>query len=340
MRKSIGIVWHAFPTSLKRMAWATVGVGWLAAAIEGLFVFVIYVFMATLSNNLELPSGRAFDWLPQFVQNLERTALINSLGLVTIAVIVVKSAIVFISTTLVSAFVHRVQAVLSRELLARTLSRPYANIADEDDGAVRHALMVETDLVCMGFIQHLVVIIIETSVLVGLLIVLGLKSLAVTLWSALLLVTIGSLVYLGLRSLGQRLGRRVNRFLKERANRYLITLEGLKTVKTTNSQDIFVGLVDEANRRYIHAQFQRQLMFQTPRFVLETVGISLLIGSVIIATNVATAPGEIIGTLSLFAAAAYRMMPSVVIFNRTMVDMRVARAPLESLSKAPFASGG
>ena len=333
MRKSIGIVWHAFPTSLKRMAWATVGVGWLAAAIEGLFVFVIYVFMATLSNNLELPSGRAFDWLPQFVQNLERTALINSLGLVTIAVIVVKSAIVFTSTALVSAFVHRVQAVLSRELLARTLSRPYANIADEDDGAVRHALMVETDLVCMGFIQHLVVIIIETSVLVGLLIVLGLKSLAVTLWSALLLVTIGSLVYLGLRSLGQRLGRRVNRFLKERANRYLITLEGLKTVKTTNSQDIFVGLVDEANRRYRHAQFQRQLVSQTPRFVLETVGISLLIGSVIIATNVATAPGEIIGTLSLFAAAAYRMMPSVVRLNSALVDMRVARAPLDSLAR-------
>ena len=136
VRESIGVIWGAFPTSLKKMAWATIGLGWAAAAMEGVFVVVIYVFMATLANNLELPSGRAFDWLPQFVQNLERTALITSLGLVTIAVIAVKSAIVFTSTALVSAFVHRVQAVLSRELLARTLSRPYANIADEDDGEV------------------------------------------------------------------------------------------------------------------------------------------------------------------------------------------------------------
>ena len=40
------------------MAWATIGIGWAAAAMEGVFVVVIYVFMATLANNLELPSGR------------------------------------------------------------------------------------------------------------------------------------------------------------------------------------------------------------------------------------------------------------------------------------------
>ena len=227
---------------------------------------------------------------------------------------------------------HRVQAVLSRELLARTLSRPYANIADEDDGAVRHALVEETDIVSNQVVHHLSVIIIETSVLIGLVIVLGLKSLAVTLWSALLLLTIGSLVYVGLRGMGQRLGRLVSRFLKERANQYLSTLEGLTTIKTTNSQEVFVRLVDEANRRYLHARFQRQLMFQTPRLVLETVGISLLIGLVIIASNVATTPAEIIGTLSLFAAAAYRMMPSVVRLNSALVDMRVARAPLDSFA--------
>ena len=53
----------------------------------------------------------------------------------------------------------------------------------------------------------------------------------------------------------------------------------------------------------------------------------------LIASNVATAPAEVIGMLSLFAAAAYRMMPSVVRLNSAMVDMRAARAPLESLSK-------
>lgn len=205
---------------------------------------------------------------------------------------------------------------------------------------MRHSLMAETDIVCTQIIQHLVVIIIEASALMALVVVLGLKSFAVTFWSALLLMTIGSIVYLSFRGFGQQLGRRVNQSEKERANRYLSTLDGFKTVKTTNSQDVFVAMVDEANRRYLHAQLQRQVLFQTPRLVLETVGISLLIGTVIIASNVATAPAEVIGVLSLFVAAAYRMMPSVVIFNRTMVDMRVARAPLESLSKAPFASGG
>ena len=95
-------------------------------------------------------------------------------------------------------------------------------------------------------------------------------------------------------------------------------------------------MVDEANRRYLRAQLQRHVLFQTPRLVLETVGISLLIGTVIIASNVATAPAEVIGMLSLFAAAAYRMMPSVVRLNSAMVDMRVARAlpEGESLSSA------
>ena len=123
VRESIGIIWGAFPTSLEKMAWATIGLG-CAAAMEGVFVVVIYVFMATLANNLELPSGRAFDWLPEFVHNFVATALITSLGLITIVVIVGKSAIVVASNALVSAFVHRARAVLSRELLDRTLCPP------------------------------------------------------------------------------------------------------------------------------------------------------------------------------------------------------------------------
>ena len=160
----------------------------------------------------------------------------------------------------------------------------------------------------------------------GLVVVLGLKSFAVTLWSALLLMTIGSIVYLSFRGFGQRLGRRVNQFEKERANRYLNTLDGLKTVKTTNSQDVFVAMVDEANRRYLRAQLQRHVLFQTPRLVLETVGISLLIGTVIIASNVATA-----------LKRSYRHAQSICrcclqddAVSRTIeqrsIDMRVARA--------------
>ena len=115
------------------MAWATLGVGWLAAAMEGLFVVVIYVFMATLSNNLELPSGRAFDWLPESVHNFVATALITSLGLIIIVVIVGKSAIVVASNALVSAFVDaRSSCITGTALRARdgsegpSLQRCYA----------------------------------------------------------------------------------------------------------------------------------------------------------------------------------------------------------------------
>ena len=212
VRESISVIWDAFPTSLKKMAWATLGL----AGRRRLEVFVvIYVFMATLANNLELPSGR------------------HSIGCQSSTTVLTRPPLrpgvdnhrrnrrqvgdVFASTP---SSPHSSIALAPYYPANSSIERcvGYANIAGESDGAVRHSLMAEADIVCTQIVQRLVVIIIEASVLMGLVVVLASRALRSPF--GLRFSSPAGLYRLSeLPRFGQQLGHRVNQFEKERANR-------------------------------------------------------------------------------------------------------------------------
>jgi ATP-binding cassette, subfamily B, bacterial PglK len=327
----LAVVWQTLTARLKMRVWAAVAAGLGAAIAEGLTVVALYVFMSTLANGFSLPSGRAFDWIGSWMPGSTSQGLMLALGLLTIVVLIAKATFTFLSAMSIASVVRDARRELVAGVLSQAFSRPYAALADEPKGDLRHAIAGEVDRVCFGTLHGIFTLCVEGVVLVGLVAVLSIKNVEVTGWSALVLTCLAVSLHLVIRRPGSHIGEQLSIYGQRRLSLLIDILDGMRVIKTTNSASFFVQLLDSANARYFRTQMHHELIFQAPRLLVETVAMVLLVVVVIFAAGETASSAEIVGALSLYAAAAYRMMPSVVRGSGALVQLRTCRPALDSV---------
>lgn len=108
------------------------------------------------------------------------------------------------------------------------------------------------------------------------------------------------------------------------------SFSGIKEIKVTNKEDFFVANYDKDYKRYAGIQRQQSVLTFLPKPVMETVCIcSLMLAMIIKILVVKSDITSFVTTLSIFAVAAFRMLPSFnkitgyisgMMFNKSAID--------------------
>lgn len=110
----------------------------------------------------------------------------------------------------------------------------------------------------------------------------------------------------------------------------LQAFSGIKEIKVTNREKFFVANYNESYKKFAKIQRQQSILTYMPKPVMETVCICSLMLAMII--KIAIVKSDIVSfvtTLSVFAVAAFRMLPSFnkitgyissMMFNKTAID--------------------
>ncbi len=110
----------------------------------------------------------------------------------------------------------------------------------------------------------------------------------------------------------------------------LQAFSGIKEIKVTNREKFFVANYNESYKKFAKIQRQQSILTYMPKPVMETVCICSLMLAMII--KIAVMKSDIVSfvtTLSVFAVAAFRMLPSFnkitgyissMMFNKTAID--------------------
>ena len=94
----------------------------------------------------------------------------------------------------------------------------------------------------------------------------------------------------------------------------LQSFSGIKEIKVVNGEKFFIDNYDKSYKNFALLQRQRSILTFIPRPLMETICISGLLVTVVIRLNIGgTDIKDFIPTLTVFAMAAFRMLPS---FNR------------------------
>lgn len=106
-----------------------------------------------------------------------------------------------------------------------------------------------------------------------------------------------------------------NRQINVQVTKWLIqSFSGIKEIKVTNREDFFITNYDKHYKKFANVQRQQSIMTYIPKPVMETVCICSLLLAMIIKIVVAKSDiSSFVTTLSIFAVAAFRMLPS---FNK------------------------
>ncbi len=106
------------------------------------------------------------------------------------------------------------------------------------------------------------------------------------------------------------------------------TLGNFKIIKLRGNQEYVLRTFDEASSKRVNTQIIYNTLAPTPRFILETIGFSILIAAVayiLIKYNDATA---VIPIISMYALALYRILPAL---NRILQNYNATRFFKKSL---------
>ena len=324
MIETVIIVWRLF-TNSDRIAF-----------IRIVFMVIIGMFLETISLGIVVPIigiltqdnyQEKYPWIVDLFGSLSREELISAVMVMMVLIYIVRSLFLFWSLWIQKGFSASVSGRLSQSLFSTYLRQPYMFHLQRNSSTLMRNAKNATAVVTSGVDPFLVLL---TDGLV-----------AIAMFSLLIYVepvgTLAVLVVFGVSTLVfQRLtrrridnwGHRVDYHETKILQHLQEGFGGAKDVKVLGRENEFLSQHEKHLRASIRINRIYNVILSLPRSFMEIitiVGLCLLVVSMVVRDRPLS---DIVPILGLFAAAAFRVMPSInrvlmatqtLIFNRSII---------------------
>lgn len=249
------------------------------------------------------------------------TFLASLTGLI-IFIYVFKNVFLALQKNWIYKFSYGIQLKISTRLLKTYVREPYTFHLNHNIAVLQRSLQEDTDHFTKGII-HVMELIAEIAVCgtLGIYLFMVSKSIAVTV-VALLLISLFVFTSLS-RKFSKNLGKQCQQY---KANLYQWvnqSLGGIKELKILNREEYFVQSYEDNYAKYVHGLRINRLIATLPKYFVEAVCMTGLLLAVLLKMFWGQKDDftTFIPQLSVFAVAAFRLLPSVGKINEHVADI-------------------
>lgn len=298
--------------------------------------------METLGVTMVLPLLEAITDTKSFSQNEYVIKLMDMLGLQdvnsVIIILIIALILIFLFKNLYlllqyytqARFINNNRYIVSKDLLALYLNRPYEFFLNTDTPTILRAVYSDMDhifnliLQCMMLATEAVVAICISVVIV----VIDFKMTVV-----IVLLMLAATVFVS-KVLKKKLNEVGSEARKEQANLYKWVLQsatGIKDVKVLGRENYFVNQYGESAKNYARFQAMNTVLGASPRLLIETVAIIGILGYMAVNILLGMEMKNMIGMIGAFGVAALRLLPSVNRINTYMANISYYEPSLDDI---------
>lgn len=237
--------------------------------------------------------------------------LIFSLVLI-ILVYLIKSIVTIILYRVQYRFIYRNQQSLAARLMKCYIYQPYLFHTSHNVSDLQRD--VSTDVInyytlVLTLVQMLTELVVCSSIAIYLFWADPIVTCSVVLMLGALLGSFLLLYKKKLSTLGEYCRKGV-----AQTNKWLLqAFGGIKEIKVSGKERYFIDRYNDANKKYTGTLEQQQLLTNVPKPIIEATAITVLLASLLIRMLMTGQTDGVVQTLSVFAVAAFRLLPS---FNR------------------------
>ncbi|AFZ49048.1 ABC transporter ATP-binding protein [Dactylococcopsis salina] len=242
--------------------------------------------------------------------------------LIYLLIYVGKNAYVAIMYHLQHRFIFNKQRKVADKLLNGYLGAPYTFHLQRNTAVLIRNLTQEVNQLFMGVLIPLVMLCTEVTVLTGLVLLLIFLQPMATLAVAIGLGIASFIFYNIFQKQLSESGKKRQYHSGQVIQQINQGLGGVKETKLLGRENFFLKRHSHHRSELVKSLQFVQTIQQLPRLYFETLAVFGLLGIVLITVLQETATGEVLPTVSLFAAAAFRLMPSL---NRVMNSVNRVR---------------
>lgn len=291
----------------------------VGSLLEFLGVSLILPFVQLVMD----PEGQESGW-SLFLRNWfpaasERELLFLTGGLL-IAVYIVKNLYLLLLKLAELRFVFNNRLELSGRLMRSYMEKPYPFHLEKNSSEVLQTVTFEVnklyDLILYGMelVSDLLIIVLISAFLLW-------KDPAITL-VVVALLGMCSAIYFGFtRRRAEAYGRQNQVCNRRMLQAVQQALGGIKEIKVAAREAYFVRAYEENGRRYASGLKRSQFLQYMPKYLIETICVCGILGVVLLRLSLGVEIRGLVPQLSVFAVAAFRLLPSVNQVNRLLGNL-------------------
>jgi len=271
-------------------------------------IAAIVPFFAVLGDPGEIDRHPLLQWLYAHGDFSGKYAFVATLGMGFIAAVLISNFINAVGSQSMIRIAYEIGDQLQSALFDEYLSRPYLFHARTHSATLFSNVMYEPRRFSGGIIQNGFLLVTNTAA--GLLIILSVLLLNPAI-SIVMLFCLGggyTLIYLRVRKRLRLLGRTRSSAWAEQTRTVTESFGAIKEILLLEDRRVFREGFERGSRIISEADSRIQFFGQTPRYIMECLAVSALVGIALALGGDARA-GNWLGKLTFVAFAAYRLLP-------------------------------
>ncbi len=207
-------------------------------------------------------------------------------------------------------FAHRVGVELKRDLYVSYLLRDYVLLPSTNSATLTANVQHGSNRIVFGVLQPALWVVSQGMVVLAVIVVLTVFQPVAALSVALFVGSGYLMLFLFMRRRLSKVGDVVWAVANDTQRLLSESFGGLKQIRLLGMEPRFIRRFTEQVAQGIRAEASIGLLGELPRFALETVTISAMLGLTIVMLRRGVPTRDIVALLSLFAMAGYRLLPA------------------------------
>jgi ATP-binding cassette, subfamily B, bacterial PglK len=294
----------------------------IAAIFETAGIGLIVPFVGIVTNPNMIQEQAILSYVYEGLNFSSTKAFILFGVVVLLTVYIVKNAYLLFFYNMQYRVIFNQRVKLSSRMLKEYLTKPYTFHLQRNSAELLRNVNVEVVKVFTGIVLSSFQLLTEILVIMSILSLLTITAPLATLASGILLGGSVFVFFKIFRNKITHLGKE-----EQRVNRELIKwvnqgLGASKEVKVSGKDSYFVNMYDKQSEIMAKNSIYKSMLDQVPRLFIETLLVSVVLITMIIMVFQGTDMGTLVATMSLFAMAAFRLMPSI---NRIVAMLSTIR---------------
>ena len=222
---------------------------------------------------------------------------------------------------------------IGSRLVEGYLNQPYIWFLNRHSADLGKTILSEVSQVIGGILIPIVNLIAQSAVTLALLILLVLVDPVLALSVGLVFSTSYMLIFFLIKKLLSRLGSERIRANRNRFNAIIEAFGAIKELKSLGLESTYVDRFDKSAKIYANNQSFAQAISQLPRYFLEAIALGGMIILVLILISRGDDFVSIVPTITLYAFAGYRLLPSLQGIYNSFTQLRFTKTSLDLLHK-------
>jgi len=303
------------------------------AVVEVAGVASIMPFMAVLGNPEMVDTNRLLAWAYARGGFADTDAFLLALGLLVMGALVFSTMFSALTTWRLLRFVHMREHSISRRLFRQYLGQPYPFFFSRNSTDLAKNLFTEVALVINGVFVPAMNVLARGIVVVLVVALLIAADPALALSTAVAVGGAYGVIYAVARRQLARTGLERVRANEQRFRVASEAFGGIKEIKLLGNEKSYADHFGLPSCDYARYQSTNHILAQVPRYFLEAAAFGGLMAIALVLIRSGRDLGSTLPLLSLYAVAAYRLMPALNHIYGGLAKIRFNRASLDALHR-------